>query len=196
MRKILVKAVTVLMTATSVISLGSLASTAHAASARPAQHVRPATTKLYYYKLVNYDGKCLDAEAGSATGRVQQYGCNKNLWQYWAEYPSGYGGTLIKNDWTGQCLAAAGDEPGSAVEQQTCTPSSSVQNWYTDHTKVGEYFEYVSAQDTGGCNVVAEEECAMHPSGGSSQDGKGIYIQYPNSQNNLHSFYWELGARL
>jgi hypothetical protein len=28
-----------------------------------------------------------------------------------------------------------------------------------------------------------------------SQDGKGIYAQFPNSQNNLASFSWELGAQ-
>ena len=90
----------------------------------------------------------------------------------------------------------AGNSPGSAVVQKLYSPSSSAQNWYAEYTGSGYWDEYWSSQVTGGCNVTAELECGMHPSGGSSQDGKGIYIQYPNAQNNLHSFYWELGAQL
>lgn len=157
--------------------------------------VRPATT-LTFYKFVNNDGKCLDAASGSGTGKVQQWTCNSNLWQYWAVYPSGIGGYLIQNYWTGQCLAADGNSPGSAVIQRTCNANSNAQNWYADSTHTGDWFYYISAQMSGGCNVIAETECGMHPSGGSSDDGKGIYIQFPNAQNNLHSFWWELGAQL
>ena len=161
--------------------------------------VKPiAAVTLTYYKFVNYDGKCLDAESGSATGRVQQWSCNNNLWQYWAVYPSGgsAGGYLIRNYWTGQCLAADGDSPGSAVIQRLCNGNSNAQNWYADYTKTGAYFYYISAQVSGGCSVISETECGIHPSGGSSDNGKGIYIQFPNAQNNLHSFWWVLGAQL
>jgi Ricin-type beta-trefoil lectin domain len=149
---------------------------------------------LHYYKLVNDNGKCLDAEDGSGSGRVQEYGCNNNEWQYWAVYPSGNGAYLIQNYWTGQCLAANGNSPGSDVIQRACNANSNAQNWIADYTQTGAYFYYISAQVSGGCNYTAELECGMHPSGGSSSDGKGIYIQFPNAQNNLHSFWWELGA--
>lgn len=152
--------------------------------------VKSATT-VSYFQIVNHDGKCLDAEGGSATGRVQQWGCNGNLWQYWAVLTSGhFSGLLIKNMWTGQCLADSGNSPGSAVVQRTCNSSSIAQNWYAEHT-TGNWDQYESAQNTGGCNVTAEEACDMHPSGGSSQDGKGIYAQFPNDQ----SYLWELGAQ-
>jgi hypothetical protein len=165
--------------------------TSSAAAAKPAK-------ALSFFQVVNYNGKCLDAEDGSGTGRVQQWGCNGNLWQYWAVYPSGgkAGGYLIQNDWTGQCLAANGNEPGSDVVQRTCNGNSNPQNWYAIYTKTGDFDYYISAQVSGGCNVTAELECGMHPSGGSGDDGKGIYIQYPNSMNNLKSFWWELGAKL
>jgi Ricin-type beta-trefoil lectin domain len=160
--------------------------------------VKSATTTLSYFKLVNYDGKCLDAAGGSGTGKVQQYSCNANLWQYWAVYPSGgkAGGYLIQNYWTGQCLAADGNQPGSAVIQRGCNGNSNAQNWYTNSAHSGKYQYYLSAQISGGCDIVAELACGMHPSGGSSDNGKGIYIQYPNAQNNLQSFWWEPGPLL
>jgi hypothetical protein len=158
--------------------------------------VRPATT-LPYFKFVNYNGKCLDAANGSGTGKVQQWGCNSNLWQYWAVYSSGHGaGFLVQNYWTGRCLAADGDTPGSTVVQQACNPSSRAQNWLAPYTGAGGWYEYISAQVTGGCNATEGQPCGMHPCGASSQDGKGICLQLPNAQNNLHSFYWELGAQL
>lgn len=153
--------------------------------------VKSATT-VSYFQLVNHDGKCLDAEGGSATGRVQQWGCNGNLWQYWSFTPSGhFSGTLIKNMWTGQCLADSGNSPGSEVVQRSCDGSSIAQNWYSEHIGGGNWDQYESAQNTGGCNVTAEEACDMHPSGGSSQDGKGIYAQFPSDQ----SYLWELGKQ-
>jgi hypothetical protein len=35
----------------------------------------------------------------------------------------------------------------------------------------------------------------MHPSDGSTLDGRSIYAQFPNSANNLASFSWKLGAQ-
>jgi Ricin-type beta-trefoil lectin domain len=167
-------------------------------AASSAATAKPAVT-LSFFKIVNQNsGKCLDVAGGSATGKVQQWSCNNNLWQYWAVHPSGgnAGGYLIQNYWTGQCLAANGNSPGSDVVQRTCNGNSNAQNWYANYTGTGAWDYYISAQVSGGCNVTAEEECGMHPSGGSTSDGKGIYIQYPNSANVLHSFWWELGAQL
>jgi Ricin-type beta-trefoil lectin domain len=179
----------------SLVALALLGLAAVGTATSSAAAAKPATT-LSYYKFVNYDGKCLDAAGGSGTGKVQQYGCNNNLWQYWAVYPSGKNGDLIQNYWTGQCLAADGNSPGSAVIQRACNPSSNAQNWYYNYTGSGAWEYYLSYQVSGGCDILAETEFGMHPSGGSSQDGKGIYIQFPNPQNNLHSFWWELGAQL
>jgi ricin-type beta-trefoil lectin protein len=180
----------------SLVAVALLGLAAAGTAISSAAAVKPATA-LSYYKLVNYDGKCLDAAGGSGTGKVQQYGCNSNLWQYWAIYPSGTdNGYLIQNYWTGQCLAADGDSPGSAVIQRLCNPNSNAQNWFGIYTGSGDWDVYESAQVSGGCSVISETECGMHPSGGSTQDGKGIYIQFPNAQNILHSFYWELGTKL
>lgn len=174
------------------VALFGLAAAGAATSSAAA--VKPATA-LSYYQLVNHDGKCLDTAGGTASGRVQQWGCNGNSWQYWAVYASGHGGYLIKNEHTQRCLEVEGASPGSAVVQGPCTSTLAVQNWLAEYTGSGTWFEYWSDLTISGCNVTAEEECAMHPSGGSSSDGKGIYIQFPNSQNNLFSFYWKLGAK-
>ena len=59
------------------IALFGLAAVGTATSSTAA--VKSATTTLSFFKLVNYDGKCLDAAGGSGTGKVQQYSCNTNL---------------------------------------------------------------------------------------------------------------------
>jgi hypothetical protein len=181
----------------SLVGIGLLALMAAGPATSSAAAVRTSPTTHSYFKLVNNNsGKCLDTAEGSATGKVQQWSCNNNLWQYWAIYPSGNDGYLIQNYWTGQCLAANGNTPGSAVIQRTCNPNSHAQNWYANYTGTGAWFYYITAQVTGGCVYAAEEPCAIHPSGGSTDNGKGAYIQFPNSANVLRSFWWEEGAQL
>lgn len=156
--------------------------------------VKPATA-VSYYQLVNHDGKCLDIAGGTSNGKVQQWKCNGNRWQYWAVERTSQESYLIKNMHTGRCLSATGTSPGSGTAQGPCSASDVLENWLAEYIGHGAWFEYWVDLTFGGCNINANSECGMHPSGGSSSDGKGIYIQFPNSQNNLDSFYWKQGAK-